>query len=216
MTIFSADWAAFLIAGLGTFFLIGEILINGRGIFAILGFVFITIYFYTYLETGSFVLMFIIYLTGLLLIIVDGKLLNDGTLATLGLAAMLFAVVLAAPDFNAGLYAVCGVLLGGGASFLLLRIFKKRNMWSKITLKDRLTEEAGYNSINAGYEALVGKEGVTLNDLRPVGNIRIEHKDFSAVSDGQWIPKDSRIRVLEVDGTKILVEKLKEKGNESF
>lgn len=208
MTIFSADWTTFLIAGLGTFFLIGEILVSARGVFGILGVILISMYFYVYLETGSFVLMFIIYLAGLFLIIIDGKFLNDGTLATLGLIGMLTAVALSAPSINAGLYAVCGVLLGGGASFILLKVFKGRNMWSKITLKDRLTTEAGYNSMNAQYEALIGEKGVTLTDLRPVGIVRIKHQKYSAVSDGQWIPKHCKVHVMQVDGTKISVKKL--------
>src|SRR5690625_2132547 len=119
---------------------------------------------------------------------------------------MLIAVALAAPNLNAGMYAICGVLLGGGASFLLLKFFKRREMWSKIALKDQLTKEAGYSSMNADYESLVGKEGITLNDLRPVGTIRINNKDYSAISNGLWISKNSIVRVMQVDGTRILVE----------
>ncbi len=205
MEIFSQDWIGIVITGLGTLFLIGEILVNMRGFFALLGIGFITVYFSVYLETGSLMLMLIIYFVGLLLIIIDGKLLNDGTLATIGLASMLTAVALPAPNFTAGLYAVLGVLLGGGMSFLFLKVFKRREMWTKITLTDQLTNEAGYNSMNQEYGKLLKLEGITLTDLRPVGTIRINQKDYSAVSNGQWIPKGSNIVVDQVDGTKILV-----------
>lgn len=153
MDIFSLTWIGFVITGLGTLFLIGEVLVNMRGLFALLGVGFITVYFGAYVETGSFIIMFIIYFVGLLLIIIDGKVVNDGTLATIGLATMLASVGLAAPDLTSGLYAVIGVLLGGGASFLFLKVFKRREMWTKITLKDQLTKEAGYNSMNMEYEA---------------------------------------------------------------
>src|SRR5690625_2288512 len=210
MDIFTLNWIGLIITGLGTLFLIGEILVNMRGVFAILGVGFIIVYFCAYLEPGCFIFMFIVYFVVLLLIFIDGRVLTDGTRAILGLVGMLIAVALAAPNFNAGMYAVCGVLLGGGASFLLLKFFKRREMWSKIALKDQLTKEAGYNSMNAGYEALVGKEGITLNDLRPVGTIRIDDKDYSAISNGQWISKNSTIQVIQVDGTRILVESKKE------
>lgn len=209
MEIFDLQWIAVVITGLGTLFLIGEVLVNMRGFFALLGIGFITVYFTAYVETGSFILMLIIYFTGLLLIIIDGKLLNDGTLATLGLAIMLLSVALAAPDLTSGLYAVLGVLLGGGGSFLFLKVFPRRKMWDKITLRDQLTKEAGYNTMNETYEQLVSQEGITLNDLRPVGTIRIDNKDYSAVSNGQWIEKGTDIKVVQVDGTKILVEKIK-------
>lgn len=208
MDIFMYSWIGFIITGLGTLFLIGEMLVNMRGFFALLGIAFMTVYFSAYLESGQLMLILVIYVVGLLLVIIDGKLVNDGTLATLGLASMLTAVALAAPDLYTGLYAVLGVLIGGGASFLFLKVFKQRQMWTKLALKDRLTKEAGYSSMNKEYESLIDKRGVTLNNLRPVGTIRIDQKDYSAVSNAQWISKDSEIRVVQVDGTRILVEKV--------
>jgi len=200
---------SFFIVGLGTMFLIGELLVNMRGIFAILGIVFITLYFYAYLnEPANFAILLTIYFIGLILILIDGKLLNDGTLAVLGLVGMVLSVVIAAPDIYAGLYAVIGIVVGVAVSFAFLKLFKRRNMWSKITLKDRLTEEAGYSSINETYEELVGKTGVTMTDLRPVGTIRIDDEEYSAISNAQWVEKDSKIIVEEVDGTRILVKKV--------
>lgn len=209
--ILNSDWIGLFIAGFGTMFLIGEILVNARGIFALIGIGLIVYYFYHFLiDPSTFVIMIIIYFIGLLLIIVDGKVVNDGTLATLGLAGMILSVALAAPNFYAGLYAVIGIIIGGAASFLFLKVFKSRNMWSKIALKDRLTKEAGYTSLNKEFEQLVGREGVTLTDLRPVGTIQIEGKDYSAISNAQWIKKGTPITVVEVDGTKILVKEIEQ------
>jgi len=208
-TILNADWVGFVIVGLGTMFLLGEILVNMRGVFALLGISFIVLYFYMYLtDPSTFVIMLIIYFIGLLLIIIDGKLLNDGTLATLGLAGMVLSVVIAAPNFYAGLYSVIGVILGAAVSFSFLKVFKRRNMWNKIMLKDRLTQEAGYSSLNEEYEQLVGKKGITLTDLRPVGTINIDEKDYSAISNAQWIKKGTNVQVTQVDGTRILVKEL--------
>lgn len=206
MDIFSQDWIALVITGLATLFLVGEVLVNMRGIFAILGIGFITVYFSVYLETNSLILMLVIYFVGILLIIIDGKVLNDGTLATIGTVSMLAAVALPAPNFAAGLYAVLGVLLGAGGSLLFLKVFKRREMWNKITLKDQLTSEAGYNSMNEEYKELLNQTAITLNDMRPVGTIRVGMKDYSAVSNGQWIEKGTEVKITQVDGTKILVE----------
>lgn len=209
--ILQSDWIGLFIVGLGTMFLIGEILVNARGIFALLGIGFIVYYFYHFLmDPSTFVIMLIIYFVGLLLIIIDGKIVNDGTLATLGVVGMILSVVLPAPNFYAGLYAVIGIILGGAASFLFLKVFKSRNMWSKIALKDRLTTEKGYTSLSEEYERLIGKEGITKTDLRPVGTIDIEGKDYSAISNAQWMNKGTKVIVVEVDGTKILVKELKQ------
>ena len=208
MTIFDYEWIGFVITFLGTLFLIGEVLVNMRGIFALLGIGFITVYFGAYVGTESVILMLIIYFIGLVLIVIDGKVVNDGTLATIGLVSMLTAVGIAAPNMTSAIYAILGVLLGVGCSFFFLKVFKRREMWTKIALKDQLSKEAGYNSMNMEYTVLLEQEGVTLNDSRPVGTVKINGKDYSAISDGKWIKKDSKVRVIKVDGTKILVEEV--------
>lgn len=205
MDIFSYDWIGFVITGFATLFLIGEILVNMRGVFALLGIGFITVYFTVFLETESLFLMLLIYFIGIILIIIDGKLLNDGTLAIIGLASMLVSVAIPASNFTAGIYGVLGVLIGGFASFLFLKVFKPRVMWSKITLKDTLSSEAGYNSMSNEYKELLGQEGIALTDFRPVGTVKINEKSYSAVSNGQWIEKNSHIKVVKVEGTRIVI-----------
>lgn len=209
MDIFTYDWIGFVITGFATLFLIGEILVNMRGVFALLGIGFITVYFTVFLETESLFLMLLIYFVGIILIIIDGKLLNDGTLATIGLASMLISVAIPASNLTAGVYGVLGVLVGGVASFLFLKVFKRREMWSKITLRDTLSTEAGYNSMSEEYKRLLGQEGIALTDFRPVGTVEINNKTYSAVSNGQWIEKNSRIEVVKVEGTRVLINLVK-------
>lgn len=216
LDIFAYDWLGFFIIGLGTLFLIGEVLVNMRGLFAILGIGFITVYFGAYLEPSAFTLMVIIYFIGLLLIIIDGKVVNDGTLATLGLGSMIAAVAFAAPNFNAGMYAVAGVLIGGITSLVFLKVFKRRDMWSKLTLLDRLTKEEGYSSLTSEYENLLDKKGETLSDMRPVGTVGIDDQHYSAVTNGQWIPKGTLVKVVHVDGTRVVVDKINDQPTDEM
>ncbi|MRH43109.1 nodulation protein NfeD [Aquibacillus halophilus] len=208
MASFSGDWISFIIVGLGTLFLIGELLVNMKGFFGLIGLSFITVYFLSYLDPGMFFVMMSIYFLGLILIIIDGKLLNDGTLATIGAVCMILSVGLSSPNWIAGLYAVIGVIIGGVCSLFFLKVFKRRDMWTKLTLSDQLTSDKGYNTMNKTYSELINKEGITVTDMRPVGTIRIENNDYSAITNGQWIERGSKINVTLVDGTKILVSKL--------
>lgn len=207
MMFLDISWMSLIIVGLGTLFLVGELLVNMRGFFALLGFGFITLYFLNYLEPGMFIIMLIIYLIGIFLIIVDGKIVNDGTLATIGALCMILSVGLSSPNWTAGAYAISGVIIGGFSSLFFLKVFKRRKMWGKLALLDQLTEEKGYSTMNASYKGLIGKTGKTLTDMRPVGTIRIEQEDYSAVSNGQWMTKGTEIVVKQVDGTRILVDK---------
>ncbi|MYL28936.1 MULTISPECIES: NfeD family protein [Halobacillus] len=202
------DWIALLITFFGTMFLIGELLVNMRGIFAVLGLGFITVFFSSYLAVDMFIIMMFVYFLGLTLMIIDGKLINDGTLATIGAAAMITAVGFSAPTWTAGLYSVIGVIAGGFAALVFLKVFKRRNMWNKMALNDQMTSEMGYNSMNETYQKLLGKTGTARTDMRPSGTIEIEGEDYSAVSNGQWIYKDQPVTVASVDGTKIMVKKV--------
>ena len=205
------DWIALFITFLGTMFLLGELLVNMRGVFAIVGFGFITVYFSGYLETEMFIVMMLVYFLGIALMVIDGKLLNDGTLAVIGGVTMIIAVGFSAPNWVAGLYSIIGVILGGAASLLFLKVFKRRKMWTKMTLNDQLSTEMGYNSMKESYRYLVGEQGVAKTDMRPVGTVEIGDEDFSAVSNGQWITREDKIKVVSVDGTKILVKKMEDK-----
>lgn len=210
MDIVELQWIGFLALFFGTLFILGEIFVNMRGIFGVLGLGFITVYFTVYTETNSVLLMFIIYFLGILLIIIDGKVINDGTLATIGLVLMIVAVAMPQPTIANGLYAVISIIAGAFSSLVFLKVFKRREMWTKIALVDRLTKEEGYNSLSAEYEALLGEEGVALTDFRPSGTIEINKKHYSAVSGGRWIKKGTPIKVVAVDGTSVRIEELQE------
>ncbi|MBM7569650.1 NfeD family protein [Aquibacillus albus] len=208
MSSLSADWLSFIVVGLGTLFLLGEILVNMKGFFGLLGLGFITVYFMSYLDPGMFILLMIVYFLGIVLIIIDGKLINDGTLATIGVVCMIISVGLSSPNWVAGTYAVIGIIIGGLCSLFFLKVFKKRDMWTKLTLLDRMTGEQGYNTMNKSYEALLNKTGVTVTDMRPIGTIKIEDKEYSAITNGHWIKSGTPIKVDHVDGTRILISKI--------
>src|SRR5699024_7783572 len=117
-------------------FLLGVRLVNFWGIFGLLGVFFIVLYFYTFRpDSGQFALMLIIYFVGIILILIDGKLINDGTLATVGFAGMILSIVITAPNLYAGLYAIIGLIIGDGAYFICLKIYKPRNIRGTIAMK---------------------------------------------------------------------------------
>lgn len=206
MNLLSLDWISFFIVGIGTMLLIGELLVKAKGIFGILGFLSITFYFYAYLDSSMFLTMVILYFAGLILIFVDGEFVNDGTLASIGVILMLISVGVSSPNWVVGLYAIIGVVIGGACSFLWLKVLPRRNMWSKIALLDRLTDDHGYSSINADYRKLIDQKGKALTNLRPIGTIKIDEIEYSAISNGFWIEKNTEIIVKQVDGTRILVD----------
>ncbi len=56
--------------------------------------------------------------------------------------------------------------------------------------------------------ALIGKEGVVLTSLRPVGVIDIEGRRIDALSETMFIQAGARVRVVSAEGTQIKVRQV--------
>ncbi|GEL78292.1 NfeD family protein [Tenuibacillus multivorans] len=198
----------FVITFLALFFLIGEMLVKLKGIGIVLGLGFMGFYFTAHLSSLGLFLISGAFIFGILLIILDGKLINDGTIAAVGFIIILISVAFAASSWTLALYSATGVILGTFSSFFLIKVLPRREMWTKVALMDQLTSDRGYNSMNQSYGNLLHKEGVTVTVLRPSGTIKVDNQEISAVSRAKWIEKGSHIKIVTVDGTKIEVEEI--------
>lgn len=58
-------------------------------------------------------------------------------------------------------------------------------------------------------DALVGKEGETLTVLNPVGVAEFDGVRLNVVSEGSYLDKGVKVRVLQVEGNKILVRDIR-------
>ena len=68
-----------------------------------------------------------------------------------------------------------------------------------------LTEQIGDDLLK-----LDGKAGITNTDLRPSGVAIIEGDKYDVVSNGEYIKKDSPIRVVKIEGRKITVGRMED------
>lgn len=198
----------FLLFFLGTLFLFGELLVRAKGIFAILGIAIMAMYFSYHISGDVGFWVVILYLVGLSLIMLDGKFITDGTVAVIGVLLMIAGLALPSPDMIYGFLVSMGFILGAAGSMMFLKVFPSRIIWSKMTLRDRLTGDKGYNSINESYRELIGKQGKTITPFRPTGTIVIEEKQYSATSGSQWIEANKDIEVVSVDGTRIVIREI--------
>lgn len=196
----------FLVVFVATLFIFGEIMVRVKGLFGILGIVIMTMYFSYHLTSmGESFWIIILYLIGLALIIFDGKVTTDGSIGFVGLLLMVLGLALPAPGLIYSLLVGMAFIIAAPTSYLFTKVFPPRNMWEKMTLKDKLTSESGYNSMNDEYRDLVGKIGVTKTPFRPTGTIEVNGKLYSATSDHQWIQEEESVKIISVDGTRIVI-----------
>ena len=94
---------------------------------------------------------------------------------------------------------------------LLFRLMIKTKFWNKLTSPGVESKKAGY-TISMGLEDCVGKSGETVTDLRPSGWINVENQKIFVVTEGEFVEKDKPVRILSVDGNRVVVRiKLNEK-----
>ena len=94
------------------------------------------------------------------------------------------------------------------AGYFLIRILPRTPLFTKITLETVESTQEGFKSAEI-FSDLVGKEGVTLNDLHPVGKAEINGQRVNVVTEGEYIEKDTTVIVAEVDGSRIVVREHK-------
>ena len=115
--------------------------------------------------------------------------LKHGGLAALGLTVVVLAV------------------MGISISMSLRSATRGRLSRSPIILKDSETAAEGY-SATADMDIFLGREGETVTVLRPTGMAEFDGVKLNVVSDGEYIPQGSRVRVDRVEGVRVVVRKV--------
>jgi len=86
---------------------------------------------------------------------------------------------------------------------LSLRHFRN----SSVILNDTESAADGYVAVK-DMEVFVGREGMTTTVLRPTGMAEFDGVKLNVQADGEYIPKDVRVRVERVEGARVVVRKM--------
>ncbi|NMA00949.1 MAG: nodulation protein NfeD [Clostridia bacterium] len=195
------------IAGLAIEFLTA----GGFGIFGLIGLGSLALFFAGFIVLGmsnwTVVLLFIL---GILLLIGEAFAPGFGILGISGLISIIASIVLVSPSFEAALISLTVALIG---TIILVPISFKflavRGVWQKLILGSKLGTEEGYVAAKKELADYINKEGVAINTLRPAGTVELEDGTrLDVVSSGDYIPKDSKVRIVKVEGNRIVVQKI--------
>lgn len=93
------------------------------------------------------------------------------------------------------------------AFILVVKSAQKGHLSRKLILNDAQGEK--YKGLdNSSAIKLIGKSGIAVTFLRPSGTAKFEGKMLDVVSNGEFIPKDTEIKIVKVEGVRIVVEKV--------
>ena len=156
----------------------------------------------------------LIVMVGLVLLVVEAFLIPGfGIAGVAGIGVILWGLyLLLLPDVPVSeeVYhsALTGLTIGiiGGiiALVLLFRMVTKTKFWTKLTSPGVESQDEGY-STSIGLEDMVGKIGIATSDLRPSGWALLGDRKIFVVTEGEFVDKDQSIKVLSVDGNRVVV-----------
>jgi len=194
---------------IGSLGLVLELYSPGFGLPGFMGLGALLLFFYGHLVAGlAGYETIILFLIGIGLIIAE-FFLPGGIAGLLGLGAILGSLFLAADDVvHMGISLLIAIGLSILVSIILIKVFgKKMSIFKKIILTDATKTEEGYVSNKSRLE-LIGLEGYALTALRPSGTVVIEDERIDVVSEGAFILKDARVRVVKAEGSRIVVREV--------
>lgn len=112
------------------------------------------------------------------------------------------------------LFGIIIAMLGVALNFVLKSVTKGR-LSKTLILHETQKKEDGYIGTE-DLEYFVGQEGVTLTILRPSGMAEINGIKMDVVSEGAFISENTKVKIIKVEGRRIVVRVLAEdKGNHS-
>lgn len=206
-----------MIGFVGLFF---EIKTPGWGIPGTLGVLALLLFFGSSyildLASSVEIIMFIggLILLGLEIFVIPGF----GITGVLGIILILASLFLAliggisSFDFNNISVAIIQLTVALVASlstiFIFAKYLPKSKRFSRLVLSEVEKSESGFVSHPSDI-GLLGTEGTALTTLRPAGTAELNNRKVDVVADGEYIEKGSKIRVLRVEGIKVVVQKVK-------
>jgi len=198
-----------LLLSLGFLGLIIEFWTLGWGIAGSVGIISLSLFFGGHIIVGlAGFETIILFALGLLLLLAEIFFIPGFGLAGIGgIAAILASIFL---TFGNIIQATYSILIALGISvigfFLLIKYIPSTRTWRKFVLSTEQRKELGYTVGTKDLKRLTGKEGIAITPLRPSGIVEVNGKKLNALTRGEFVDSNTKIKIISVEGNKIVVE----------
>jgi len=209
MGIISSPYISSLVLIIAFSALIFEVLTPGFALGGTVGVISLLIFFASHIFTGAIgtgiVVLFII---GVILILAEIFIIPGFGIAGIsGIAAVLVSLFFIFPNTTIAINVLLAVTLFTLVSAIfMVKKFGISRFWKRISLESN--SENYYSS--SSKKDYLNQEAETISKLRPAGTIKLAGKRVDAVSEGAFIEKGKKVRIISVAGSRIVVREISE------
>jgi membrane-bound serine protease (ClpP class) len=149
-----------------------------------------------------------LFVTGLILLVVEGIVPGFGLPGISGIVFVLIGTILAMDSLKLGILSLsAAIIITAAVSIVLIKRGFKSKLFNSVVLNAKHDGDKGYFSSNS-MDMYLLKEGMTISELRPSGYIDIDGDRIDALALHGYIPKNVPIKVAKVEGSKIFVRRI--------
>ncbi len=95
------------------------------------------------------------------------------------------------------------------APLIIIISFSKKmfgsSFFKRLAPTENLSSKKGFSVQENTLVHLIGSEGITITDLRPAGKATFENARHEVISEGDFISKDTMVKVLKIQGNYLVV-----------
>lgn len=99
------------------------------------------------------------------------------------------------------------LVFAGIAILLALKFLPKTKFGEYVILSKKESKNEGFVSHDR-LEDMEGKQGIALTLLRPAGKAEINGKKFDVITEGGYVQKNEKVKVVMIKGKEIVVRKI--------
>ncbi len=152
---------------------------------------------------------------GFLLLLAEVFIPGFGVAGITGIILFIIGILLTATTvFEALIMFLLLLLLLTIVLIFVIRSATRGRLSKKLILNDGLSNEDGFTAVE-DMQVFLGKEGKAVTTLRPAGIGLIDGVRLDIVTKGNFIEEGSNIKVIEVEGRRIIVDIIKDLKEEN-
>ncbi len=157
-------------------------------------------------------LVLLLFILGIVLVVIEFLMPGFGIAGILGVVSLVAGIVLVSQLVSILvlilIIAAVLVIIAGLLVFMYKSATKGGRMSKLLLLNTNTSKEEGFTSTKDIEEDLVGLEGIAETILRPAGIGLFGKRKIDVVTEGEFIQRGSKIKIVKIEGFRIIVEEI--------